>query len=51
MTRKEMIDRILDDMDRRNDDSRATIEKRWKGWLNQQSKAELEKIMHNRGIN
>ena len=50
MTKQELIKAILDDMDRRNDDSRETIEKRWKALLGRQSKATLEQIKTNRGI-
>lgn len=48
MTKKELIKAILDDMDRRNDDSRETIERRWRGWLNRQTKDTLEEILRNR---
>ena len=50
MTKQELINRILDDMDRKSDASRDAIEKKWSGWLNRQSKTELEQIAKNRGI-
>ena len=50
MTKAEMITAILDDMDRKQNDDRRTIEKRWAGWLRSQTKAALEEICINRCI-
>lgn len=50
MTRADMIKAILDDMVGESEKARHMIERRWKGWLNRQPKAELEQIMKNRNI-
>ena len=48
MSKKVMIEAILTDMYKHN--SKDEVDRRFKGWLNRQTKGELEIIMANRNI-
>lgn len=48
MTKAELIKAILDDMDAKQDYTRAEIERRWAGWLQKQKKNDLVEILQNR---
>lgn len=44
MTKKQLIEAILNDMYNRSGDDVQTVNTRWRGWLNRQAKAQLEGI-------
>ena len=44
MSKKELVQAILEDMYRKNDAGAEAIDKRWKGWLNRQTVGKLERI-------
>ena len=49
MTRKAMIEAILDDMKARQSTyDKEDLDRKWRPWLNRQSKSELEFILNNR---